>query len=187
MLFDDIAEVCPGPVPGRSRARNCDGSGPPAPLHAAFRGALQDFFAQMEAGPSRRHRVRSGLFEQFGTPPADGTGNDGAMSDVGLVGPEDNWVGFGRGVDLYVCADGMGHDKGEVASQMAVDTICREAVRVWPGWTRSAEALENLLEEKLQRGSNAIKEHSEQLRNDMGTTMVASGVEQASGVCRECR
>ena len=183
MLFDpDIAEVCPGPVPEPLRGAELRWLGDLlrrfTPLSAV---ALQDFFAQMEGGafssPAEFGRV---LFEQFGTPPADDTGNDGAMSDVGLVRSlnEDNWgwTHLGRGVDLYVCADGMGgHDKGEVASQMAVDTICSEArARLARMDPITAEALENLLEESFQRGNNAIKEHSEQLRNDMGTTMVAS-------------
>ena len=183
LLFDpDIAEVCEGAVPEQLRGDELRWLGELlrrfTPVSAV---KLHDFFVHTEEGgfasPADFGRA---LFEQFGEAPADDNGLAGAMSDVGLVRSlnEDNWgwLHLGRGVDLYVCADGMGgHDKGEVASQMAVETICREArARLAQLNPITAEALENLLEESFQRGNNAIKEHSEQLRNDMGTTMVAS-------------
>ena len=136
---------------------------------------LHDFFVRTEEGRyGSPAAFGKALFEQFGEPPAEDARLSGAMSDVGLVRSlnEDNWgwLHLGRGVDLFVCADGMGgHDKGEVASQMAVDTICREArERLAQLEPITAEGLETLLEESFQRGNNGIKEHSERLRNDMG-------------------
>ncbi len=67
-----------------------------------------------------------------------------------------------------------GHDKGEVASQIAVETICREArARLVQLPNPNPEALEQLLEASFQAGNNGIKDYSERLRSDMGTTMVA--------------
>jgi protein phosphatase len=103
-----------------------------------------------------------------------------AMSDVGLARSlnEDNWgwTNIQSGVDLYVVADGMGgHDKGEVASQMAVDTICREArTRLQHSKAQSADTLENALDESFQAANNGIKNHSEEMGNDMGTTMTSA-------------
>lgn len=108
------------------------------------------------------------------------SGNIGAMSDVGLcrVLNEDNWgwIRLGDGIYLYVVADGMGgHEAGEVASEMAVQTICRvarERADRLPQLT--VETLENILDEAFQEGNNTIKDHSERMGNDMGTTLVAS-------------
>jgi protein phosphatase len=91
---------------------------------------------------------------------------------------EDNWgwAHLSGSINLYVVADGMGgHAAGEVASEMAVDTICREArTRLGGVNGASPERLENVLEESFQLGNNGIKDHSVQLGNDMGTTMVAA-------------
>ena len=110
------------------------------------------------------------------------------MTDVGLHRAlnEDSW-GWARlapGIDLFVVADGMGgHDCGEVASSMAVDTAVREArVRLAAlqeellagnGGTPGVEAYENILDESCQAANNAIKGNAEARGNDMGTTLVA--------------
>ncbi len=100
------------------------------------------------------------------------------MSDVGLVRQlnEDNW-GWQRLSDrarLYVVADGMGgHDGGEVASQVAVDTICEvalEAERLAPD---GYDAVEALLDKAFQTANNTVKAEGEARGNDMGTTLVA--------------
>jgi protein phosphatase len=110
--------------------------------------------------------------------------NAAAMTDVGLlrVLNEDNWgwTQLSDDVRLYVAADGMGgHEAGEVASRMAVDTICREAVQRFSRLTQiTSETLENILDESFQAANNGIKEHSEQLGNDMGTTLVAALIYQ---------
>ncbi|HCH65897.1 MAG TPA: Stp1/IreP family PP2C-type Ser/Thr phosphatase [Deltaproteobacteria bacterium] len=102
------------------------------------------------------------------------------MTDVGLARTlnEDNW-GWRRlsdDMDLYVVADGMGgHDSGEVASQMAVETLCDEAFRsLNEECGVSHERVEATFDASFQAGNNGIKEHSEHLGNDMGTTMVAA-------------
>ncbi|MEL6349692.1 MAG: Stp1/IreP family PP2C-type Ser/Thr phosphatase [Myxococcota bacterium] len=103
-----------------------------------------------------------------------------AMSDVGLARSlnEDNW-GWSRlspDTNLFVVADGMGgHEKGEVASQMAVNTICSEARgRLQHIADFASEVLENVLDESFQMANNSIKAHSEEMGNDMGTTLTAA-------------
>jgi protein phosphatase len=101
------------------------------------------------------------------------------MTDVGLVRMlnEDNW-GWARlteGVEIFVVADGMGgHDCGEVASQLAVQTIiqvARQRVDVKP--RPPVDTIENILDEAFQAANNTIKTHAEERGNDMGTTLVA--------------
>lgn len=101
------------------------------------------------------------------------------MTDVGLqrMLNEDNW-GWARlteGVEIFVVADGMGgHDCGEVASQLAVDTlvsVARQRVEVSP--RPSVDAIENILDEAFQEANNTIKGNAEARGNDMGTTLVA--------------
>ena len=56
---------------------------------------------------------------------------------------------------------------------MAVDTICREAADRFARITQvTAETLENI--EAFQAANNGIKTHSEEMGNDMGTTLVAA-------------
>lgn len=106
------------------------------------------------------------------------------MTDVGLARTlnEDNWGWrqLADGINIYVVADGMGgHDSGEVASEMAVATICSETFAHVGGDANTAlERLEEIFEAAFQAGNNGIKRYSEQLGNDMGTTMVAAIVAQ---------
>jgi len=106
-------------------------------------------------------------------------GRVGAMTDVGLCRSlnEDNWgwTELSEGIALYVVADGMGgHDAGEVASEMAVENICLGAhERLETEVPSEPERLQNIMEESFRAANNAIKDHSERLGNDMGTTMVA--------------
>ena len=147
-------------------------------LMTALEGAIRGRYARpMEFG-----RAIESTIEQ---PPKDqGAPTAAAMTDVGLlrVLNEDNWgwVQLTSDIQLYVAADGMGgHEAGEVASRMAVDTICREAlVRVERANQMSPETLENILDESFQAANNGIKDHSEEMGNDMGTTLVAALVYQ---------
>jgi protein phosphatase len=78
---------------------------------------------------------------------------------------------------LYVVADGMGgHESGEIASQTAVDRICRTARAELAalGGDVTPEALESILDDAFQAANNAIKDMSERMGNDMGTTLVAA-------------
>jgi PPM family protein phosphatase len=186
LLFDpDIAAVYDGPVPEEDRKHEIAWMGAILRRYTPVTAVrLHDFFLSTEEGayasPMEFGRDLERLFsEAHGEFPA-GTG---AMSDVGLVRSlnEDNWgwIHLGGDINLFVCADGMGgHDKGEVASQMAVEILCREArARLAKAPDVTPERLENLLEESFQLGNNGIKEHSEILRNDMGTTMVAAMIQ----------
>ena len=111
-------------------------------------------------------------------------GDLSAMSDVGRVRTlnEDNWNWgtLSSTKKLYVVADGMGgHDCGEVASELAVQTIytaARKAIAETHD-TNDDSQLEKLLEDSFQNANNTIKAQSEQMGSDMGTTMVAALVD----------
>jgi serine/threonine protein phosphatase PrpC len=103
----------------------------------------------------------------------------GAMSDVGLSRQlnEDSWgwSQLSRDLRLYVVADGMGgHDGGEVASRLAVDTLCRVARETLPTIEPTPENLERLLADAFQAANNTVKSQAESGGNDMGTTLVAA-------------
>lgn len=127
--------------------------------------------------PSKFGRAVESRFDQH----SDGAYNPiiGAMSDVGLTRQlnEDNW-GWRKLSDratLYVVADGMGgHDGGEVASALAVETICKVAREREPQTAGGGlDAVENLLDEAFQTANNTIKEQAEAKGTDMGTTLVS--------------
>ena len=101
-----------------------------------------------------------------------------AMSDVGLARQlnEDcwGWTSLDGQAELYVVADGMGgHDGGEVASRMAVDTICRVARDRTLAKTDDGDSIESILNDAFQMANNAIKMEADARGNDMGTTLVA--------------
>jgi protein phosphatase len=101
----------------------------------------------------------------------------GGMSDVGRTRQlnEDNWgwTRLSERARLYVVADGMGgHDGGEVASALAVRTLC-ETARAREALAPDGErAIENLLDESFQVANNTIKDAAEARGTDMGTTLV---------------
>lgn len=98
----------------------------------------------------------------------------GAMTDVGLQRQlnEDNW-GWRRlsnQATVFVVADGMGgHDGGEVASALAVSTVCRIARDYEAAKSHSHE---ELVDQSFQSANNTIKDQAEAKGNDMGTTLV---------------
>ena len=110
--------------------------------------------------------------------------NIAALSDVGLIRNlnEDNWnwIYINQNCSLYVVADGMGgHDCGEIASQMAVDVICEEALKRYHELSAQnselgLDVLEELLQNSFQAANNSIKQYSETVGSDMGTTMVCA-------------
>jgi protein phosphatase len=104
----------------------------------------------------------------------------GGMSDVGLTRQlnEDNW-GWKRLSDranLYVVADGMGgHDGGEVASALAVETLCSVAhEHETQDQPQGHDAVETLLEDAFQTANNTVKEHADARGTDMGTTLICT-------------
>jgi len=142
--------------------------------------ALADFLASAREGefpsPPQFGRAVEKRFEAFASetyPPLIS-----GMSDVGLVRElnEDNW-GWRRLSDratLFVVADGMGgHDGGEVASQVAVDTICRVALDGEKSEPDGLDAVELLLDTSFQAANNTVKSEAEERGSDMGTTLVA--------------
>jgi protein phosphatase len=102
----------------------------------------------------------------------------GAMTDVGLTRQlnEDNWGWrkLSNRATLYVVADGMGgHDGGEVASALAVSTICSVAQQAEASEPPEEAGLEELLDAAFQTANNRIKEDAESKNTDMGTTLVS--------------
>ena len=183
LLFDpEVAQVYEGAVPEAHRSIEVAHLGAILRCYTSVKAVeLHDFFLAAEEGafanPLAFGNALSELLEQDISEPQI---NAGAMSDVGLcrVLNEDNWgwVCLQPDIYLYVCADGMGgHEAGEVASEMAVSTICRVArERLKDVVDPTDEQLENVLDEAFQTGNNTIKEHSIRMGNDMGTTMVAA-------------
>lgn len=140
---------------------------------------LQDLMAGVEGGDMRDlvelGRKIEEIFDEWAPvayPPVLG-----GMSDVGLTRQlnEDNWgwVRLSDRANLYVVADGMGgHDGGEVASALAVKTICDVARDREQSMPQGEDAVENLLDEAFQSANNTVKDHADDKGTDMGTTLV---------------
>lgn len=101
----------------------------------------------------------------------------GGMTDVGLTRQlnEDNWgwKQLSERACLYVVADGMGgHDGGEVASALAVQTICKKAWEAEQKQPTGEDAIEALLDDAFQAANNTVKDQADAKGTDMGTTMV---------------
>ncbi|MFM2246011.1 MAG: hypothetical protein RL071_2085 [Pseudomonadota bacterium] len=182
-LFDpNIREVYEGPVPEEERVANVMAMGELLRRYCPVEAwRLADFFALAEQAQFPTTFAFGRALEPFlreGGPAERHIAT--AMTDVGLERAlnEDNW-GWGTvadGVELFVVADGMGgHDRGEVASRIASETIVSDArERFAAAGPSTPERLENVLEESFQRGNNRVKEYSEEVGSDMGTTMVAT-------------
>ena len=183
LLFDpDVAGVWDGPVPPEELGGVIRRLGwILRRFTSVTQPELHDFFLQAEEGAFATPLEFGRALEQvtsrdLGPVPEV----NGAMSDVGLIRTlnEDNW-GWTRirdHVNLFAVADGMGgHEAGEVASKIAIETLCHQTRERLAGVEPvTLERLENTLEESFQSANNAIKDHSETLGNDMGTTMVAA-------------
>ena len=104
----------------------------------------------------------------------------GGLSDVGRVRElnEDNWFWDPLDEDLvlYAVADGMGgHDRGEVASQVAVDTLftaARAGLEKLP--SREVPALRDLIREAMQQANRAVVAQGEANDSNMGTTLTCA-------------
>ena len=104
----------------------------------------------------------------------------GGLSDVGRVRElnEDNWhwEAIDAETALYAVADGMGgHDRGELASQIAVETLF-EVVRVrLPDLTkRDVLTLRRLMRESFQAANHAVVTTGAEHDSNMGTTLCAA-------------
>jgi serine/threonine protein phosphatase PrpC len=92
-------------------------------------------------------------------------------TDVGMVREqnEDNYACLSiGGKTLFVVADGMGgHDAGEVASRIAVETVCEE---VRKGATSERDP-QGLIELAVQRANDEVRREGANKKSDMGTTL----------------
>ena len=99
------------------------------------------------------------------------------ITDTGLVRDhnEDNFAFLDLGdMVLFVVADGMGgHDAGEIASDVAVRTVCSE-VRKGDGWDLDPLAL---VERAVQRANTEVRREASRKGSNMGTTLTVALVE----------
>ncbi len=95
-------------------------------------------------------------------------------TDTGMVRDhnEDSFLHLAiGGKALFVVADGMGgHDAGEVASRLAVETVCR---KVSDGMKRDQDPLK-LVEHAVQKANTEVKREGMNKGSNMGTTLCAA-------------
>jgi protein phosphatase len=101
------------------------------------------------------------------------------LSDVGMVRElnEDNWY-WGQlndSLTLYAVADGMGgHDSGEVASELAVETLFSSSRNRSAGVGSSdEEALRDLLRTSFEEANRMVVTTGMEQESNMGTTLCA--------------
>ena len=110
------------------------------------------------------------------TPTTNGVAVCG-LSDVGRVRElnEDNWhiEPLDDDMLLYAVADGMGgHDRGEVASQIAVDTLFTAAKDAFSGVPDyEVTTLREMLRQAVQTANRAVVTAGEENDSNMGTTL----------------
>ncbi len=79
---------------------------------------------------------------------------------------------------LFVVADGMGgHDRGEIASRLAIRTVVYEVISqlMLPALDNAmSEALQPLMIAAVQEANRAIWDHAQMVNSDMGTTCTAA-------------
>ena len=192
LLFDPtVAHLSDAAVPEDSRSRELgDLSSMLRMFTPVNHNPLRDFLQKAEDGgydsPRSYGRAVERLFNELEDKLAPA--GMSAMSDVGLARTlnEDNWgwVELGESSRLYAVADGMGgHEAGEVASEMAIKTICAESRQRFVSLKKTtAESLENLFDESCQRANNAMKDEGERRGSDMGTTLVACLIHDGIGL-----
>ena len=118
------------------------------------------------------------------------TSNDNVagLSDVGKVRElnEDNWYwgALDESLTLYAVADGMGgHDSGEVAAELAVETLFNSSLQ------RAADvngadqaALRDLLRGSFQEANRTVVTQGAEQDSNMGTTLCAVLVNSSNDV-----
>lgn len=181
-LFDlDVLDVLDGPVPAETYAPVLQALAHLLRTYCHVRSeALVDFLQLAEAGDyrtamefGRAIETRFDGYAAIAFPPTTG-----AMSDVGLTRQlnEDNWgwVSLDKKSELYMVADGMGgHDGGEVAARIAIETMSRIARERADTLSTGLDAIETTLSDAFQIANNTIKAEAERKGNDMGTTLVS--------------
>ena len=106
----------------------------------------------------------------------------GGLSDVGRVRElnEDNWhwAALDDEVTLYAVADGMGgHDRGEVASAIAVESLFESAEERLAGVKdRDVRNLRDMLRDAMQSANRAVVSAGEAQDSNMGTTLCSAMV-----------
>jgi len=105
------------------------------------------------------------------------------LTDAGLSRDHnEDFIGFDENIGVAVLADGMGgHQAGEVASQMAVESVLtrmRKLSRSQHCQSLSDRQLLNFVTKTIRFSNKLIYEESERSveRNGMGTTLVAATV-----------
>lgn len=104
----------------------------------------------------------------------------GGLSDVGRVRElnEDNWhwESLDGQTALYAVADGMGgHDRGELASQVAVETLFEEVrKRLSELEGRDVLSLRRLMRDSFQAANQAVVTTGTEHDSNMGTTLCAA-------------
>ncbi len=93
------------------------------------------------------------------------------LTDVGCVRDHNEDAFFCAGIEdtgLFIVADGMGgHDAGEIASRVAVETVCREVRR---GAARQIDKAE-ILKTSVQQANRAVMREGSLRGSNMGTTL----------------
>lgn len=102
------------------------------------------------------------------------------ISDIGLVRGknEDAWAAFAK-QNLFILADGMGgHRGGEIASQLAVDTL----VSIFSEKYTSEKEVLKFMKMAFESVNKAIymKSRQEEALQGMGTTLIALCIEEES-------
>ena len=111
-------------------------------------------------------------------PPKPTEARAAALTDEGQVRElnEDSWrfEDLNDSTALYAVADGMGgHDRGEVASSLAVETLFAEVdKRLKRAKRRDVSALKRLLRTSFQKANRAVLECGRSHESNMGTTLV---------------
>jgi len=182
-LFDlEIRSVADQPVPDGARSDELRAVGEMLRRYCNVEAeALSRFLHAVADGeypsPATFGRAVESRFDAFGA--LSYSRAVGAMTDVGLTRQlnEDNWGWrkLSARSTLYVVADGMGgHDSGEVASELAVRTICKVAHQIEAQEPPAPSALEPMLSKAFQTANNTIKAEAESRGTDMGTTLVCA-------------